>query len=54
MSAALILTTADGLDRFSSEEPDPNDAGEVSLDHQARAKLMMCLGLDMLSLVEEP
>jgi hypothetical protein len=47
------LTTADGLDRFLSEEPDPDDEGEVSLDKQARAKLIMCLGIDMLSLVEE-
>jgi hypothetical protein len=45
-----LLTTPDRHDRFLSEDP-TNDA-EVLLDRQARARLIMCLGNDMLSLVE--
>lgn len=47
-----VLTTADEHDRFLNEEPDLNEPAEVRLDKQARAKLIMCLGPDMVSLVE--
>jgi hypothetical protein len=45
------VRTADGYDRCNLTQRAA--AGEASLEKQARAKLIMCLGLDMLSLVEE-
>jgi hypothetical protein len=48
-----VLTTSDDHDRFLSRRPAEGDANEQRLDRQARAKLIMCLGSDMLSLVED-
>jgi hypothetical protein len=48
-----MLTTSDEHDRFLRRLPTEGDADEARLDRQARAKLIMCLGPEMISLVED-
>jgi hypothetical protein len=47
-----VLTSSDDHDQFLFRRPAVGDANEQRLDRQARAKLIMCLGSDMVSLVE--
>jgi hypothetical protein len=53
MQVEALLTTNDEHDRFLFRRPAEGDEREQRLDRQARAKLIMCLGPDMLALVED-
>jgi hypothetical protein len=47
------LTIPNRLDVYLDRDPEESDAHEVEQDSQARAKLILCLGNDMLPIVED-
>jgi hypothetical protein len=47
------LTIPDGLDVFLDRNPAQGDDEEIERDRQAHAKLILCLGNDMLPIVED-
>jgi hypothetical protein len=47
------LTLADRLDVFLDRDPVEDDDEEVARDNQGRAKLILCLGNDMVPIIED-
>jgi hypothetical protein len=47
------LTLSDRLDVFLDRDPVDDNDEEVERDNQARAKLILCLGNDMLPIIED-